>query len=580
MRLLDLLVTMLERVGVIIAVAFILTRLNFFRAMLRHDRLTWKQKGFAMLFFGFFGIIGTYFGVAFDIGNLKFASVNWSLATDEAIANSRVIGIVIAGLLGGWRVGLGAGLIAGIHRMTLGGFTALSCSTATVASGLLAGIFYRREKDLTLPMAFVIGALAETMQMIMIILISKPFEKALALVEVIGLPMIVANGIGTAIFMLIIRSVISEEEKASALQAQKTLSIAEQTLRYLQQGMTRESAKAVCQILFREIHPAAVAITDHTHILAHVGVANDHHRAGNLLQTHLTKQVIEHGRLMVAGKQAIDCKQDDCPLEAAIVAPLKQRGETVGTLKLYYQSKKEITDVEKQLLQGLSSLLSNQLELAETDYKLKLAKEAEIKALQAQISPHFLFNALNVIISLVRINPDQARKLLTSLSTFIRQNLEGTTVAFVSLQQELLHVKAFLEIEKARFVDKLQIIYDIDETTMKAKIPPLTLQPLVENAIRHGIKNMDKDCLVTISIKDNGEDILIKVMDNGAGMSKEMLEKVSKQYLTSSTSTGMGLYNVNRRLTMTFGNDVRLHFTSRPHKGTTVYCNIPREKVT
>ncbi|MDY0393307.1 LytS/YhcK type 5TM receptor domain-containing protein [Virgibacillus halophilus] len=423
-------------------------------------------------FLVFFGIIGTYFGVAFDTDKLYFNSVNWELASDEAIANSRVIGIVIAGLLGGMKVGLGAGIIAGFHRVTLGGFTAVSCSTATIISGLLAGALHRSGKDLTLIRAFAIGALAETMQMGMILIISKPFEKALALVEMIGLPMIIANGIGTALFMLIIRSVVSEEEKASAIQAQKTLRIADQTLRYLKQGMTEKSAQAVCDILYKEIHPAAVAITDRTYILAHVGVASDHHKTGQPLQTHLTEQVIADGELIIAEKHAIHCKHSDCPLYAGIVAPLKQSGKTIGTLKLYYQSEKEITHVTKQLLSGLSSLLSNQLEIAEAEHALNLAKEAEIKALQAQISPHFLFNSLNVIISLVRVNPDEARHLLTSLAKFLRQNLDGTTAQLVSLEQELLHVKAYLEIEKARFVDKLQIVYDIDENVLHGKIPP------------------------------------------------------------------------------------------------------------
>ena len=129
---LDLMVIMLERVGMIVAVAFILTRLGFFKNMIHYNKLNRKQEVTAILFFGFFGIIGTYFGVAFNTVTHQFNSVAIEIASDEAIANSRVIGVVVAGLLGGYRVGIGAGLIAGIHRMTLGGFTGIACGISTI----------------------------------------------------------------------------------------------------------------------------------------------------------------------------------------------------------------------------------------------------------------------------------------------------------------------------------------------------------------------------------------------------------------------------------------------------------------
>ena len=128
----DLLIIMLERVGTIIAVAFILTRLRFFKNLVQHDKLDRKQELTAILFFGLFGIAGTYLGVAFNTDTLDFNSIATMLTQDEALANSRVIGVVVAGLLGGYRLGVGAGLIAGIHRMTLGGFTGFACGISTI----------------------------------------------------------------------------------------------------------------------------------------------------------------------------------------------------------------------------------------------------------------------------------------------------------------------------------------------------------------------------------------------------------------------------------------------------------------
>ncbi|MCG3086904.1 LytS/YhcK type 5TM receptor domain-containing protein [Sporosarcina cyprini] len=573
---LDLLVIMLERVGTIVAVAFILTRFRFFKNMVHQDRLDRKQEMTAILFFGFFGIIGTYFGVAFNTQTLHFNSVSIELTMDEAIANSRVIGIVVAGLLGGYRLGVGAGLIAGIHRMSLGGFTAISCGVSTIISGLLASAFYKRGKHTKPVAAFAIGAFAETIQMVLILLISDPFEKALSLVQTIGLPMILANGIGTALFMLIVYNVIGDQEKATAMQAQKTLRIADQTVGHLRKGMNSETALAVCNILFRELQPSAVAMTNRTEIMAHVGIADDHHQTDSPLQTHITKEVLRHGQLVVADEMSIHCVREDCPLGAAVIAPLKLRDETVGTLKLYYPSAKAITDVSIELISGLSALLSNQLAIAEADRAYQLAKEAEIKALQAQISPHFLFNSMNIIVSLIRTNPDEARRLLTSLSYFLRQNLMGTTMEKVTLEQELSHVKAYLEIEEARFIDKLQVHIDVDPAVLQETVPPLTLQPLVENAIKHGIRDMERNSVVRLIIRDVGDAIDIIVQDNGKGIAEERRVLLGAEKMESDSGTGMGLYNVNRRLLMTFGNQSALHIGSEKDKGTEISFQIPK----
>ena len=575
----DLLITMLERVGTIIAVAFILTRLRFFKNLVQHDRLNRRQGFTAILFFGFFGIVGTYLGVALNTETLQFNNVTLELVRDEAIANSRVIGVVVAGLLGGYRIGIGAGLIAGIHRITLGGFTAFSCGISTIIAGVVASSFYRKGKTVKPLTAFGVGALAETMQMGCILLISKPFEKAFTLVEVIGIPMILANGVGAALFLLIVRSVTGEQEKVNALQAQKTLRIADQTIGFLRKGMTTDTAQAVCNILYRELEPSAVAMTNKTDILAHVGIASDHHKSNSPIRTYETKEVIQKGGLEIVSEGTIHCDFPNCPLGAAVIAPLIVRGETIGTLKLYFPSKKVITDVSIELISGLSSLLSNQLEISETDRAYQLAKEAEIKALQAQMNPHFLFNSLNIIVSLIRTDPNQARNLLTSLSYFLRQNVTGTSVSEVSLEQELSHVKAYLEIIEARFVDKLTIHYDVDEKLLTEMIPPFTLQPIVENAIHHGISDMEKNCIIKVTVREFDKVIEISVEDNGKGISSERILLLGTTEVESKTGTGMGLFNVNRRLIMTFGEQASLSIISETNNGTAITFRIPKKEV-
>ncbi|PIC56846.1 sensor histidine kinase [Sporosarcina sp. P12(2017)] len=573
---LDLLIIMFERVGMIVAVAFLLTRFRFFQNMIHQDVLDRRQELTAILFFGLFGIFGTYFGVALDMQTFHFENMSWQLETDEAIANSRVIGVVVAGLLGGYRLGIGAGLIAGIHRMSLGGFTAISCGISTIISGILAGYFYKKGKHISPLLAFAIGAAAEALQMLLILVIADPFEKAFALVQAIGLPMILANGMGTALFMLIAYNVISDQDKKTALQAQKTLRIADQTLGYLRTGMRKDTASAVCGILMNELQPGAVAMTDKTDILAFVSSKGTIMQGS--IQTDLTRQVIQEGRLIVTDSVTHDHPSVSTS-GAIVIAPLKTRGETIGTLKLFYPSRKAITDATIELISGLAELLSNQLEIAEADHAYQLAKEAEIQALQAQISPHFLFNSMNIIISLIRTNPDEARKLLSSLSFFLRQNLEGTTAKMVTLQQELAHVEAYLMIEEARFIDKLKICIDVDPSVMQEKIPPLTLQPIVENAITHGIKDLDANAVVHISIHESGDVIHIMVEDNGEGIGLKRLAMLGQEQVQSEKGTGLGLYNVNRRLLMTFDKNSGLAIESTPNKGTKISFYIPKSEV-
>ncbi|RDI45400.1 sensor histidine kinase [Falsibacillus pallidus] len=570
-----LLLTMLERLGIIVTIAFILTRFRFFRAMIYERELKKKQQYIAILFFGFFGIIGTYSGVTFNADSLDFNRWASGLTHDEAIANSRVIGVVIAGLLGGYKVGIGAGLIAGIHRFTLGGFTAAACGLATILAGIIAGAFHKEHRQIKLTNAFFIGAGAEMVQMIIILFLADPFLKALNLVEMIGIPMIFANGIGSALFLLVIKNVVSEEEKAGALQAQVTLRIANKTIPFLRKGLNGESAEAVCSILIEEMKACAVSITNQERILAHIGKGRDHHCPDEPIQTQITRQVLETGEMIVANEKSIDCVKKDCPLNAAVIAPLRQRGKTAGTLKIYFQSEKEINNISIELISGLSSLLSNQLEMAEAEHAFQLAKEAEIKALQAQIHPHFLFNTMNTIVSLIRVDADKARKLLVSFSNFIRQNLHGTTETTTTIGNELDHVKAYLSIVETRFVDKIQIEYQIDEKALTVKIPPLTLQPLVENACQHGFRDKQEQWNLEISVQTVSEGTIVGVKDNGYGIEEKMLERMGKELMASESGSGLALYNINRRLSILYGPKSTLKIQSKIGEGTMVSFFIP-----
>lgn len=179
----------------------------------------------------------------------------------------------------------------------------------------------------------------EIIQMGIILLVTRPFEMAWNLIEVIGIPMIVINGFGTLLFMFIIQSIFREEERTHAVQTNKAFHIADQTLPFFRQGLNPDSCKEVAQILLRLTNADAVAITDSKQVLAHVGAASDHHLPLNGLATGLTKKVLDEGKIITAKKKEdIFCYKESCPLQAAVVLPLQVHDKTAGEslFQLFY----------------------------------------------------------------------------------------------------------------------------------------------------------------------------------------------------------------------------------------------------
>jgi len=441
-----------NRVGIILILALFLSRMGIFRKLVLKQNINMKDKISLSVIFGVFGIVGTYTGIPIQ----------------GAIANSRVIGVFVGGLLGGPLVGLLSGIIAGGHRflIDIGGFTSLACAISTLSEGLLAGILIKKfeKSPYRFIFALIAGFVAEIMQMIIILLVAKPLSEALQLVKVIGIPMILANGIGIAVFIAITDSIFKEIENEAVYQAQLSLKIADRTLIYFRKGFNEETAKDTARIIYDMTSIKAVSFTDREKILAHVGIGEDHHLAGSLIKTNLTREAIQTKSYIVANsKEEIGCDHCDCPLKSAVIVPIIVEDEVIGILKLYKGEENSITKVEIELALGLAKIFSTQIELSKIDYQRELLARSELKALQAQINPHFLFNAINTIVSLTRTQPDDARRLLIHLGNYFRNNLEQE-VEDVDLYKEIEHINSYIEIEKARFGDKLEIIYNIDKS--------------------------------------------------------------------------------------------------------------------
>lgn len=557
---LSMLGNLVNRLGIIVVLAFALSKIGLFTRLFEREKTNYKDKIFLAIFFGLFGIIGTYSGIEIN----------------GALANSRVVGVFVGGLLGGPVVGVISGLIAGLHRWSIdiGGFTALACAISTTTEGAMAGFlrkkFYGSKNKLLF--ALITGAIAEVIQMIIILIVAKPFDAAVNLVEIISIPMIVSNSIGIFIFIGIVQSILKDQERAAALQAQRVLQIANRTLTYFRRGFNEKTAVEIAKIIYEMTDVKGVSITNREKILAHIGIGEDHHIAGDYIKTGLTKDVIEKGNYKIANYRSdINCDNESCKLKSAVIVPLKEKERTIGTLKLYKTRENSITQVDLELALGLASLFSTQIELRKVEYQSELLAKAELKALQSQINPHFLFNAINTIVSFIRINPDKARELLQHLGLYFRKNLQQN-VDKVELLKEIEHVKSYLQIEKARFGDKLNVTFDIADD-VECYIPPLILQPLVENAIKHGILNKIEGGNVNIRARDGEGFTNITIKDDGIGMDEVTL---SNLFSKDRNTTSVGLKNVNDRLKSFFGEENGLDIKSKVGHGTTIDLKIPK----
>ncbi len=354
-----------------------------------------------------------------------------------------------------------------------------------------------------------------------------------------------------------------------------TLRIGDETLAYLRQGLNEESAQKICEIIHKITEVDAVAITDDKKILGFHGVGCRRHQQGGPILTGATRTVIDSGETMiVTDPKILSCDEPGCPhpLKSAIITPLKYRGQVVGTFKLYRTSSQPLPSYVARLGISIAALLGLQIEAAEADRHRQLVTKARLEALQAQIRPHFLFNVLNTIIMFSRTDVEKSRELLITLSQFFRRSLSYRG-NLITLADEIEYINTYLSLEKARFGEKLQVKMKVDPRVMGVQVPILTLQPLVENSVVHGLAPKEEGGMVGIRAHRVRDEIHVFIADNGIGMDKERLRRVFEEGF--GNNMGLGLTNVNDRLISLYGEKYRLQVKSRPGRGTAIRVRIP-----
>ena len=551
---LDNIFLLLQQMSVFLVIAYLFTKTPAFRSF-RVESLGERHMISLYLVFSVFSILGTYFG----------------LPVKDAIANTRAIGAVLAGIVGGPWLGLAVGFTAGLHRFTLGGFTAFSCGVSTTAEGLIGGLVHlylvhnhRQHLVLNPHVAFFTTCVAKISQMLIILALARPIDEAVALVQVIAVPMILANSAGAAIFVSIIRDQQRTYDELSVLFSAKAMRIAERTLTILGKGFPADGAEELAKIVHEETGVAAVAITDREKVLAFTGTGADHHRAGQILTSpHIIKS-IEENRIVYADgvHRTWACAlAKDCPLGSALSIPIRIDSELIGTINLFENKDTLFLGLNKTLGEGIANLISDQILHARYNEQKNLLVQAELKLAQAQINPHFLFNALNTIIAVIRKDADQARDLLLHLSNFFRKNLKRTT-DISTLAEELDHVQSYLKIEKARFGDQLTLEMDIDENLLNLRLPVFSLQPLIENAVKHGISQLLGPGRVRLSAHRQDENVVIEIEDN-AGNYQERGQM------------GLGMNIVEKRIKNLYGEQYGLEVSCRRQEKTLISIKLP-----
>ncbi|MGG7144261.1 LytS/YhcK type 5TM receptor domain-containing protein [Clostridium nigeriense] len=540
----------MDRAVLLLACLFTITRLQSFRNIFQRDTYRKKDYVIACTVFSVFAILSTYTG----------------LNVEGSLVNVRTITIVSGGIIFGPVVGIVTGVISGVHRylIDIGGITSIPCLISSICAGIISGYINRKVKRNYRWIAGILaGMFSETITMILILLLSTPHSLGFDIVSKIAVPMIIGQ-ISVGFIVLLVQSIENDKEKISAKQAKLALDIANKTLPYFRK-INSESLNKICTIIKEDIQADAVSITDTKNILAYIGIGKEYYNIGHEIITDETKEAISSGKIVIKNT---GFKEKSSLLKSAIIIPLKEKNEVIGALKIYYKASNNITFTIETLAVGLSQIISTLMEVSKVEEMKEMANKAELKALQTQINPHFLFNALNAIASSIRINPNNARELIINLSNYLRFNLELNS-EFIDINKELKQVKDYIEIEKARFGDKLNVIYDIDNVDIQ--IPSLTIQPLVENAIVHGILKDNHNGTIKISVKDEGEKTKISIIDSGIGISEDMINKI---YTDNVPEKKIGLYNVHSRIKLIYGEGLNI---KRLDKGTMVEFYIKKK---
>jgi len=333
----------------------------------------------------------------------------------------------------------------------------------------------------------------------------------------------------------------------------------------LRAGLTGDSAERSIRHLHDLLGSPALALTDTAGLLAWHGSGQHHEEQC----ARLAATTVDVGRTRVFDRGDLPCAVAGCEIRAAVVSPLVTEERVVGTLQVFAT---EPTAGLARAADEVAQWVGAQLELAELDASRTRLIEAEVRAMRAQISPHFIYNSLGAIASFVRTDPDRARDLLTEFADFTRYSFRRHG-EYTTLAEELRSVERYLLLEQARFGDRLRVTLRIAPEVLPVAVPFLCIQPLVENAVRHGLESAEGGGSISIVARDQDQECVIEVEDDGVGEDPDV---VRRALAGDAALDSVGLGNVDGRLRSTFGDDYGLVVETAPGAGTRVIVRVPK----
>jgi len=547
-----------QQVAILFVIAFLFSRSSAFQLLVKNS----LRKRDWLLLYGIFSFISVMGSVLATNVPLTPEGNDWTQV------DSRSIGAVLAGFLGGPVLGTAVGLTAGLYRYNLGGATAMAGLLGTTLTGMISGLIYllmvRKNQAMRFDWKIAVATVctAELMMKALVFPFANSFNEALALIQITTLPSLIGNSIGAALFV----TILNDKERSGVSYTTSALHMAKCLVDVLKYGFNERAARAIVNIIRKETRIATVAITDHTNkIMAIAGTGTDHHQVGDEIAAGLIQKAIEQQRVIFidGSTRRFHCViSTHCPLHSALIAPLAVDGNVLGVLLLFEPERRFFPKLNRALGVGVADLLSEQMRLS--IYQEQLAS-AEHKLLIAQINPHFLANALNTVSAVMRTDTVRAKELLAKLAFLMRKNIKhGNETS--TLEQELAHMDAHLSIELTRYGDKLQIETSVEPQLMNALLPSFSLQPVVENAIKHGTSRLLIPGIIHISAYQIANRLIrIEVRDNAG----------QYQPTQSSIDKGVGMSNVDGRIKELFGSQYGLSVDCEPNQYTTVSINIP-----
>lgn len=566
----EILGRIIVNIAFLLILANLLSHLRFFQRIFLKERRSFKED--LLLSLIFFGIIVISSEFRIDIG--------------AYVTNTRVIGAMSAGLLGGPLVGFISSVFGSLYvlfRVEPFGF-AQAAAFSTLCFGLLGAGFYPyfqrgnwKYRDLLL-----LGVFAEFFEMFALMRQWITLDISMDIILESCLPMILINSVGLVAFVGSFNYVYIHQDAEVSRRMRQLSTLANDLLPLFRNDREAlENMKTFADYFLESYHLSGIMITDADSVLTWHAEDIDLKLEDIKDLPIIASECMEKGELIIMEKtyeESIWAEALKDNYSAAV--PLLMLDRPYGSLIIWAKKKWFNQTYELESLQFIRLMLSFYLSIHELEKQQRLRDEAELRALQFQVNPHFLFNALNTIAFVCRKDGEEARSLLHILASYFRYNLERTS-GVTSFGSEMEHVRDYLKIEQARFEEKLQVRYELS-ADMNYRIPLLIIQPIVENAVRYGI-NQKGYRSITIRSRNLTETeteggrtgIEVSVADEGPGFPEEVLSNVRR----NETMEGhVGVTNVNRRLQSLYGEGLHIQSSERGSRVTMRFYMMEEER--